>query len=420
MSMATNQKVAPELGAAAAPKPLWRNRDYLLLWSGQAVSSVGSEASVLALPLLVLSLTHSPAQAGFTGALRSLAYLLLGLPAGAFIDRWDRKRTMMLCDAGRALALGSIPLALALGRLTMAQLYLVSLIEGALYVFFSLAESAALPRVVAKTQLPAATAQNEVTGGAVTLFGPSLGGALFGVARALPFVVDAISYAASVLSLAWIRLPFQEERAQERRSLRADMWEGLIWLWHEPVARTFALLHSGVVFAYSGMMLLVLVIAERQGAAPYAIGLMFGISGVGAMLGALLGARAHWRFRLGQIMVGAFWLFALLWPLYAIAPSPLALGAILAAFWVADEIYDVAQISYRLALIPNALLGRVNGVFRLAFYGCEAVGAALTGVLIQQIGVQRTILCFAVLLVVLALAATRSRVLRAARPLAEL
>src|SRR5258708_15751523 len=234
-------------------------------------------------------------------------------------------------------------------------------------------------------------AQNEVTGGAVTLFGPSLGRAVAGVGGGLPFGRDAVSYAAAVLSLAWIRLPFQEERAQERRSLRADMWEGLIWLWREPVARTFALLHSGVVFAYSGMMLLVLVLAERQGAAPYAIGLMFGISGVGAILGALLGARAHRRFRLGPLIDGAFWLFALLWPLYAIAPSPLALGAILAAFWVADEIYDVAQISYRLALIPTPLLGRVHGVFFLVFFGCEPVGAALTGVLLRQIGVHPTI-----------------------------
>src|SRR5207245_4563029 len=137
-------------------------------------------------------------------------------------------------------------------------------------------ESAALPQVVAKAQLPDATAQNEVTGGVVTLIGPSLGGALFGVARALPFVVDAASYAASVLSLSWIRLPFQEERPHQAHSLRADMWEGLVWLWREPVARSLVLLHSGVVFAYSGMMLLVLVIAERQRAAPYVIGLMFG------------------------------------------------------------------------------------------------------------------------------------------------
>src|SRR5579872_6365522 len=132
--MATGKNIITEAPTPARPTPLWRNHNYLLLWGGQAVSSVGGEASQLAFPLLILSLTHAPAQAGFAGALRSLAYLLLGLPAGALVDRWDRKRTMILCDAGRALALGSIPLALALalalglGRLTMAQLYLISLI----------------------------------------------------------------------------------------------------------------------------------------------------------------------------------------------------------------------------------------------------------------------------------------------------
>lgn len=420
MSMATNNHAAPETPAIAGAAPLWRNRAYLLLWSGQAVSSVGTEVTQLALPLLILSLTHSPALAGVAGALRSLAYLLLGLPAGALIDRWNRKRTMIMCDGGRALALGSIPLALALGRLTMTQIYLVTLIEGTLFVFFSLAESAALPQVVDKAQLPDATAQNEVTGGVVTLIGPALGGALFGIARMLPFLVDSVSYAASVVSLARIRLPFQEERRTEARRLWSEIWEGLRWLWREPVVRSLALLHGGLVLCVAGMPLLLLVIAERQHAAPFAIGLMFGIGGLGGMLGATLGAQAHKRLRLGQILVGAFWFFAVLWPLYAVAPSLLALGAILAAFWVVDEVYDVSQISYRLALIPDALRGRVNGAFRLVTFGCDALGIALTGVLSQRAGVVVTILCVEVGLVVLAVGAMLNRSLRGARPLAEL
>jgi predicted MFS family arabinose efflux permease len=422
--VSTSEKDTVEVQETAArPKSLWRNRDYVLLWSGQAISSVGGSASQLAFPLLILVVTHSPAQAGFAGALRSLAYLLLGLPAGALIDRWDRKRTMIACDIGRALALGSIPLAMALHHLTMAQIYLVSLIEGVLYVFFGLAESAALPRVVAKEQLPAATAQNEVVSGVVTLIGPSLGGALFGLTRALPFLADAISYAASVVSLFWIRMPFQEERPGEKRprpSLRAEIWEGLVWLWREPVIRAFAIFHSGLIFSYMGMTLLVVVIAQRQHATPFAIGLMFGIGGIGGIVGALLGGQVHKRLRLGQIMVGAFWLFALLWLLYAVAPSLLALGAILAAFWVVDEVYDVAQLSYRLALVPDALQGRVNGAFRLMFFTCETLSLALTGLLLQQFGVLATILCFEGALVVLAVAVTLNRAVRAARPLSDL
>src|SRR5262249_34725354 len=150
----------------------------------------------------------------------------------------------------------------------------------------------------------------------------------------------------------------------------------------------------GLIFSYAGMTLLVLVIAQRQQATPFAIGLIFGMSGFGVILGALLGSQVHKWLRLGQIMIGVFWLFAVLWLFYALAPSLLALGAILTAFWVVDEIYDVAQLSYRLALIPDALRGRVNGAFRLLFFTCETLSLALTGLLLQQVGVLVTILCF--------------------------
>ncbi len=131
----------PSVSAAPRREPphsLRRNRDFLLLFAGQIVSSIGSQVSQLAFPLLILALTGSPAQAGFLGAMRGLAYVLFGLPAGALVDRWDRKKTMILSDLGRALALGSIPIALALGRLTLLQLYLVTFVEGTLFIFFGL------------------------------------------------------------------------------------------------------------------------------------------------------------------------------------------------------------------------------------------------------------------------------------------
>jgi len=153
---------------------------------------------------------------------------------------------------------------------------------------------------------------------------------------------------------------------------------------------------------------------------PYAIGLIVGLSGLGGIAGALLGSQVQKRLRLGQIIVVAFWLFALLWPLYAVAPSALALGIILGAFWVVDETYDVAQISYRLTLIPDGLRGRVNGAFRLVAFSCEALGIGLTGLLLQQFGVMVTILVFEGALIVLAAAATLNRALRAAKRIEEL
>jgi MFS family permease len=189
----TSSEEAPAHAPRKLPR-LWSNRDYMLLWSGQAVSSLGTQVSTIAFPFLVLALTGSLAQAGFMGGLRALPYLIFSLPAGALIDRWDRKRVMIICDGGRALALGSIPVAVLLGQLTMLQLYLVSAVEGTLFVFFNLAEVACLPRVVPPEQLPAATAQNSATDGTSFLVGPALGGALFGLGQMLPFLGDAVSY----------------------------------------------------------------------------------------------------------------------------------------------------------------------------------------------------------------------------------
>jgi len=125
--------------AIAAPvRPLWRNRDFILLWSDQTVSTLGTSMSLLALPLLALALTRSPAQAGFLAAVQSLPYLVFSLPAGALIDRWDRKRVMIRCDAARFIVYGSVPLAYVLGHLTIAQLYLVALVGGTAFVFVTI------------------------------------------------------------------------------------------------------------------------------------------------------------------------------------------------------------------------------------------------------------------------------------------
>lgn len=156
--MSTQSRVPVGASSPSTVTPLWRNPAYLLLWSGQAISEVGNHASQLAFPLLILSVTHSPVQAGIASALRSLVNLVVGLPAGALIDQWDRKRTMIICDIGRAIALGSIALAWVLQRLTIGHIYLVASVEGLLFVFFSLAEASALPHVVANSQLPDATA----------------------------------------------------------------------------------------------------------------------------------------------------------------------------------------------------------------------------------------------------------------------
>ena len=389
--------------------PLWRNRDYMLLWSGQIVSSTGTRVSQLALPLLVLALTNSPAQAGLVGAMRGIPSALFILPAGALVDRWNRKLVMILCDTGRALALGSIPLALLLGHLTLAQLYIVSLVEGTLFTFFNLSETACLPQVVEKDQLAAAAAQNSIIDSVSGMAGPSLGGIFYSIARAVPFLTDAITYCASVLSLFFIKKDFQEEREVKPLRLWAEIGEGLLWLWHAPLIRFIALLTGGLILPVAGYSLILIVLAQSQHASSFAIGLILAAGGIGSIVGAMLVAPLQRRFRFGQLMIAGTWLWGLTWLLFAVAPNPLMLGIAVAASFIVVPIYMSVQFGYRLSVIPDQLQGRVNSVFRLIAFGSEPVSLALTGFLLQAIGPTPTVLVMFVPQGILAVMATFSK-----------
>ncbi|HEU5368761.1 MAG TPA: MFS transporter [Ktedonobacterales bacterium] len=418
---ATSEAFASEAAAPSArPRSLWRNRDYMLLWSGQAISSTGTQVSQFAFPLLVLFLTGSPAQAGLIGAARAVPYIFLSLPVGALIDRWDRKRVMILCDSGRAIALGSIPVIYAiLGTVPIAQLYLAALVEGTLYVLFNIAEVACLPRVVPKEQLPAATGQNSASEITSALVGAPLGGALYAVAHLLPFLADAVSYALSVGSLLLIQTPFQGERTTERRNLRAEIGEGLRWLWNQPLIRFMGFLTGGLNFT-SGLTLIIIVIAQRQGASAPIIGLVFTIGSVGGVVGSVIGPAIQKRFRFGAVIITACWIQAVAWLFYVFQPNIWLLGVISAVLFVTGPVYNVVQFSYRLALIPDALQGRVNSIFRLLAFGFIPVGQALTGLLLEWLDVGPTVLVFGACLLVLALAASLNAHVRHARPIEEI
>ncbi|MGZ3625544.1 MAG: MFS transporter [Ktedonobacteraceae bacterium] len=411
---------AEQAEASSCSVPLWRNHDYILLWSGQMISSVGSRVSMLAFPLFVLALTHSPAQAGLIGAMRGLPYALLILPAGALVDRWNRKRVMILCDIGRAIALGSIPLALVLGRLTIAQLYIVSLVEGTLFTFFGLAETACLPQVVSKEQLPTAAAQGMVIDSVSGLIGPSIGGILYGIGRAVPFLGDAISYGASVVSLFFINAKFQEDREPAPLHLWADIKEGLRWLWKKPLLRFLALLTGGMVAPVVGYSLILIVIAQSQHASSFTIGVILACGGIGSILGAFLVTPLQKHFSFGQIMIASTWIWALTWLLFAVAPNPLILGIVTAVTFIIVPIYLSVQFGYRLALIPDHLQGRVNSVFRLIAFGSEPIGLAVTGILLQAFGPITTVLVLFVPQFILSIAATLNKGLRNAKPIEEL
>ena len=396
------------------PVALWRNSDYLRLWTGQVASAIGSQVSGLALPLLILALTHSPAKAGGLAALRGLPYFLLCLPAGALVDRWNPRRVMLACDTGRALALASVPLALAFGHLTLVQLCVVTVIEGTLFVFFDQADSNCLVRVVSKAQLGAAVAQNQASYGISGMLGPSLGGLLYGLGRGVPFLTDAVSYALSVIALLTLKTDVQPAVRLDGPAphLGLEIVEGLRWLYAHKVIRFIAVLTSGLMLSCAGYALILIVLAQKFGATPFTIGLLMATGGVGGVAGSLLAVPLQKRFPFGPLMIGATWAWALTWLFYALAPNLIVLGIVNAVSFVVVPIYFGTQYAYRLAQIPDHLQGRVNSVFRLIAFGSSPVGLAATGLLLQKLGPFWTVLITFAPQLVLSVAATVYRPLR--------
>ena len=370
------------------PKTLWQNHDFWRLWSGQVVSSIGSQVSQLALPLLILALTHSPAQAGLLAALRGVPYLFLALPAGALVDRWDPRRVMILCDTGRALALGSIPLTLAWGHLALWQLFLVTFIEGTLFVFFNQAESNCLVRVVSKEHLGAAVAQNEALYGVSGMIGPSFGGLLYGLGRGVPFLADAVSYALSVAALLTLKTdvrPIAQADAPHPH-LGREIIAGMRWLYAHEIIRFIAILTGVLMASCAGWILILILLAQRFGAGPTVIGFLLATGGVGVIAGSLLAIPLQKHVRFGPLMIGSAWIWAITWLFYALAPNLIVLGIANALSFIVIPIYLGTQYTYRLAQIPDSLQGRVNSVFRLIAFGSGPLGLALTGWLLQKLG----------------------------------
>ena len=363
---------------------LWRNLDFLLLSSGQIVSVLGSRISSFALPLLVLALTHSPAVAGLLLALEMLPWLLFSLPLGALLDRWNRKTVMILCDVVRLLALGSVPVAFSLGHLHVAQLFLVAFLSGSANVCFELAQLAALSNVVHPSQLARAYSITELTTSTSKLLGPPLGGLIIGLARTtivgavLAYLIDSQTYLASVITLGFIRAPFQSKHQDLVRHS----------LWQQPLLRILVLRTATVNFLTASLTLIVIVKATALHATPVIIGLIFGIAGASGFVGGIIAPWINVRLLLGRIIVGCVLLWAAACSVLAFAQVPLMLAAGVALIDLLWPIYSVVVVTYRLSLVPDHVQGRINSSFRFVSYGSEALGSALGGLFLAMLGAQ--------------------------------
>jgi MFS family permease len=342
----------------------------------------------------------------------TLPLVLFMLPAGAILDRTNRKWVMIACDVVRGLAGASIVLALWGGWLTFGLILATSVIGGVAYAFFTIGERASIPQLVDRSQLPAAIAQisaREYTG---LVAGQSLGGLLFGLGRALPFAADAISDVVSVASLVLVRTRFQQARTAPRRRLPTEVREGLGWTWRHPFVRTTALLSAGLDSVTNAVYLAVIVAAQQRGASPAEIGVLLGFMGLAGVAGSLLATRLAAALSLRAVALLTLGTWTVLTPVLAAARAPLLIGLVYGAMFVFHPTWGAAIGTAQMRSVPEHLMGRVQSAVMLVSLGAVPLAQLGAGFLLQLAGPARTILLLAGAMLVTLAAALLSRSLR--------
>jgi MFS family permease len=373
-------------------RSLLRHRDFRQLWAAETISQVGTQVTLVALPLLaVTDLGATPFQMGVLTSLETLAFLLIGLPAGAWVDRWRRKRVLVTGDLVRAVAIGSLPVAALFDALTLGQLYLVALVAGTATVFFDVAYQSYLPALVDRDQIVDGNGKLEASRAVAQVAGPGITGALVRALGAPALIaVDAVSFLVSALFIGRIRTADTVPDRAARRPLRAEIAEGLSFVVRHPLLRRMVACTGLANLAGSATGALLVLYAIRDlGLSESTVGLVFSAGAVGGLLGAVVAARIARVLGEGRTIPLSALAFASAGigvPLASVgAPVPVLLGAwFLESFAVI--VYNVTQVSFRQRLCPPGLLGRMNASVRFIVYGTMPVGSLLGGALGTWLG----------------------------------
>ncbi|HEV2377739.1 MAG TPA: MFS transporter [Streptosporangiaceae bacterium] len=384
---------------------LWRHRDFLLLWAGQCVSETGSAVTTLALPLTaVVVLRASTLEIGLLSAATTAAFLFIALPSGALVDRMAKRRVMVVCDAARMLVIGSVPLAAATGVLTLGQLFGVALVAGVATVFFDVSYQSYVPTLVRRDQLIDANGKLTTTAELARVAGPGVGGGLVGlVGAAGAMTADAVSYAVSVASLLAIRTREPREVTGDagpsapRRGLRElgrDTAAGLRFVLAEPVLRKIVAC-TGTSNLFGSMMaaLEIVFLVRILHVTPAGTGLLVALSALGGVAGGALCARlSRWigSARIIWVAIVGFGATLFLVPLARPGWGVAFYVVGWAGFSFSSVTYNVAQVSYRQAICPPELMGRMNAAVRWIVWGTLPLGGLLGGALGSALGVRPT------------------------------
>lgn len=386
---------------------LSRNRNYRILWASQAISIFGVNASFIAFPLLVLALTGSPAASGLVLGVSAAAELVAGIPAGAFADRWDRKRIMLICEAIQAVTIGTLFVAVWGHWATVPMLLVVAVVLGAAESVFRPAETACLPNIVPDDQVSGAVAGNAARTYLGNLSGTAAGGFLFAVGRAVPFAANLLAHLVSFVALLFLRLPPRPATAPAPiRNLFPEMAAGLKFLWAHRHVRLTALCAVALNLFFSAFYIVVIVLARSRGLPSGEIGVMAAMLGVGGIIGALAAPYLTKVMTPYQSIISVFLALTVLTPIAVLVHSGYLMGALFAAMSVLPPTANTAIITEQLVCTPDALRGRLSGVLGVLAGVAAAAGPPLGGALAQAVsGTTAVLICSAGIAVVTVLVA---------------
>lgn len=380
-----NAPAAREADRPAAPKWLIRrNPDFRRFWAGQSISSFGDQVSIIALPTIAVVVLHaSPFVFGLLSASGYFAYPVIGLFAGAWVDRLSRRRVLIGADAVRLLAVGAVPVAAAFGALSIPLLFAASLVSGAATCFFSAAYQAYLPSVAPAQDIAAGNALMEISNSAAQVSGPSLAGILIGaIGSAYAMVADAATYGASVISLALIR-GAEQPPARRRHNLLPDVREGLVLVWRHPLLRRLTTATATANLGRGLALELFLLFAYRAlRLTPITVGFMLAAGSVATLAGSALCRKLAARFGLGRTLLvsgvckGLPWLLT---PLALVVPAIPLMVAVIAVSGFFIPVWNVNSVSLRQYMTDPAVLGRVSATVRTTTSSAVPLAGLLGG-----------------------------------------
>src|ERR1700722_10120001 len=382
----------------AAPRSLWHNADFLKFWSGEGLSLFGTQVTTLALPLTALLVFKaSPFQVGLLRFLQYVPYLFLAMVFGVWVDRSRRKRIMLLANSARLVLIALVPLLWHYHHLTMTGLLVIACVVGIFSVLFDVSWMSFVPTLVKDPQhYVEANQKMAVTQSTSDVTGPGVAGVLIGwLGAPTALVVDAGSYLASIASLLWIRTAEPPPPpAADRRHVGRELIDGLRWVFANPILRPLALLAPFTNFSLTCVQTLFLLYGVRdEGLHPATVGLIFSVSAVGALLGALVSKRLMRRYRWGGLCglaLGGLYTAPLLLP-FAGGPRPVLIGLFMLSLVISyfgSGLSNVMQITLRQTCTPQSLMGRMNAAFRTLLFGGGSLGGLCAGLIGGALGLR--------------------------------